>query len=139
MGSNLLARWRSSRARRLAIALFAVPAILIGLLAMHVLVPAHHTSDAAVVHGSAGVMAAAASPSAPVPAEDCGGMCGPSHEMLGVICVLALLVTVLLLTLQPMLTRWEQLRRTVSAIVAKAAALAHLPPPSLHVLSISRT
>jgi hypothetical protein len=59
--------------------------------------------------------------------------------MLGMICVLALLVTVVLLSLHLTLIRWEELRRIVPELVAKAAALTPPPPPSLHVLSISRT
>lgn len=150
-GSTLLARLRRSRWRRLAIALFAVPAILIGLLAMHVLTtggmsePAApqpmsaHASDSALVHSPDAEMASVLGAGMPAPAEDCGGLCGPSHEMLGMICVLALLVTVVLLTLHLILIRWEQMRRTVTALAAKAAALAPPAPPSLHVLSISRT
>ena len=78
-------------------------------------------------------------PTAPSPAEDCGGFCGPSHDMLGMICVLALLVTVVLLSLHLILIRWEELRRIVTTLAANAAALAPPAPPSLHVLSISRT
>lgn len=150
-GSTLLTRLRISRWRRLAIALFAVPAILVGLLAMHVLATssmsesgaAHvisgHPSDTALVHGADVGMTSAMSPGMPVPAEDCGGPCGPSHDMLGMICVLALLVTMVLLTLHLILIRGEELRRIVTALVAKAAALAPPAPPSLHFLSISRT
>ena len=83
--------------------------------------------------------AMASTPGAPAPAEDCGGMCGPGHEMLGMICGLALLITVVLITLQLILTGWQPLKRMAVAIAATAAALAPLPPPSLHVLSISRT
>jgi hypothetical protein len=67
-------------------------------------------------------------------------MCGPiGHDMLTMICVLALLITVVLLTLHLILLRWEELRRFVSGLAVKAAALAPLQPPSLHILSISRT
>jgi hypothetical protein len=150
-GSALLTLLRSSRWRRLAIALFGVPAILVGLLAMHVLTTggmsesgashamSDHTADAALVHSPEAGMASAISPSAPAPAEDCGGLCGPSHGMLGMICVLAFLVTIVLLTLHLILIRWGELRRIVTALAAKAAALAPPAPPSLLVLSISRT
>lgn len=147
-GNVLFARLRSSRGRRVMIALFAVPAILIGLLAMHVLtttgigdsptsssaMPAHHPTT-----GTPSDEFAATSPGMPASSEDCGGMCGPSHDMLGMVCVLALLATVILLSLHLVLIRWEQLRRFVHALPAKAAALAPPVPPSLHVLSISRT
>lgn len=151
-GNVLLARLRNSRGRRLAIALLAVPAILVGLLAMHVLTTdgmsdagmpvasATHHDHAEASHRADATMAAMAStPGAPAPAEDCGGMCGPGHEMLGMICGLALLITVVLITLQLILTGWQPLKRMAVAIAATAAALAPLPPPSLHVLSISRT
>ena len=144
----LLAHLRSSRRRRLLIALLAVPAILVGLLAMHVLTttgmgdtsasaatPAHHMGEASLVANES----AAGNPAMPSPAEDCGGLCGPGHDMLGMICVLALLVTVVLLALHLILIRWEELWRVITTLTAKAAALAPPAPPSLHVLSISRT
>jgi len=147
-GIVLFARLRSSRGRRVMIALFAVPAILVGLLAMHVLtttgmsnsptssgaMAAHHLTTGTLTDESV-----ATSPGMPVPTEDCGGLCGPSHDMLGMICVLALLAAVILLSLHLVLIRWEQLRRFVHALPAKAAALAPPAPPSLHILSISRT
>ncbi|MBX3309374.1 MAG: hypothetical protein KF739_02940 [Cryobacterium sp.] len=151
-GSTLLTRLRSSRWRRLAIALLGVPAILIGLLAMHVLTNdgmsesgAPHaistlmTDAAPAAHGHDAGMAPMTSPDTPAPTGDCEGPCGPSHDILGMICILALLVTIVLLTLHLILIRWEQLRRVVAALAAKAATLAPAAPPSLHVLSISRT
>ena len=148
----LLARLRRSPWRRLVIALFAVPAILVGLLAMHALTTdgmtdagvsvasaTHHATSQALVPLDATAAMMASNPGTPTPAEDCGGMCGPGHEMLGMICVLALLVTVVLFTLQLILNGWQPLKRIAVAIAATAAALAPPPPPSLHVLSISRT
>ncbi len=148
-GSTLLTRLPNSRWPRLAIALFAVPAILVGLLAMHVLTAAgvsesgasHAMSGptaGAPPHSSEAGMAARTSPNMPAPTEDCGGQCGPSHDMLSMICVLALLATIILLTLHLILIRWGELRRIVTALTAKASALP-LAPPSLYVLSISRT
>lgn len=147
-GGALLARLRGTRGWRLLIVLAAVPAILIGLLAMHVLTTAgtgdtsasatmatHDMSDTTLMSEEPG----ATNPTAPSPAGDCGGFCGPSHDMLGMICVLALLVTVVLLSLHLILIRWEELRRIVTTLAANAAALAPPAPPSLHVLSISRT
>ncbi|MGV3714040.1 DUF6153 family protein [Pseudolysinimonas sp.] len=152
--SILLARLRSSRWRRLAFALIAVPAIVVGLLAMHVLAASgmgsagasypvsEHTSDVVPMHEAPlvqGAQEAAANPGVPAPAEDCGGMCGPSRDMIGMICVLALLVTMVLLTVHLTLIRWERLRRAGTALVAQATSLSPPTPPSLHVLSISRT
>lgn len=151
-GNVLLARLRSSPWRRLAIGLLAVPAILVGLLAMHVLTTdgmsdagisaataSHHDHAEAPPPANATTVGMTSTPAAPAPAEDCGGMCGPGHEMLGMICGLALLITVVLITLQLILTGWQPLKRMAVTIAATAAALAPLPPPSLHVLSISRT
>lgn len=150
-GNVLLVRLRSSRGRRLAIALLAVPAILVGLLAMHVLITGgmsgsaisltsetHHDSTEAHRSATVTIAATTSTPMAPTPAGDCGGMCEPGHEMLGMICGLALLITVVLVTLRLILTSWQPLKRVV-VVIATAAALAPRPSPSLHVLSISRT
>lgn len=147
-GTALLARLRRSPGQRLVIALFAVPAILIGLLAMHVLtadgmsdtsasvvMPTHHMGTAPTDMEQA----IPVSPAMPALPEGCGGPCGPDHDMLGMICVLALLVTVVLLTLHLVMIRWEELRRVITTLAAKAATLAPPTPPSLHVLSISQT
>ena len=144
----VLARLQRSAGWRPLIALFAVPAILIGLLAMHVLtttdmshstasttMTAHHLSAEALASGEALTAISAV----PAPSEDCGGLCGPSHDMLALVCVLALLVTVMLLTVHLVLIRWEERRPPVTTLSAKAATLARPRPPSLHVLSISRT
>lgn len=145
--SNILARLRGSGWQR-AIALFAVPAILLCVLAMPVLMSDGPNdsgqSPAMLTHTTATVMgpsegAAATSPHAPASAEDCGGLCGPSDDMLGMLCVFALLVTGVFLTLHLILIRWEELRQLVTALAVKAVALAPPPPPSLHILSISRT
>jgi len=133
----------------LALALFAVPAILIGLLAMHVLTndgmtetvsqaTSAHTA-AAPAHSPGEGAAASMGTRTPVPAEDCEAVCMPSHDMLGMICVLALLVTLVLFALRLILIRWEELRQALLGLAARAVALAPPTPPSLHVLSISRT
>ncbi len=153
--SIVLARLCRSPARRLVVALLAIPAILIGLLAMHVLTTGgmgepgaaaasvtHHATEAAPNSADSTDLAtgAVSAPAlAPLPAEDCHGLCGPSHAMLGMACVLALLVTLVLFTLHLVLAGWQPLRRVISALIANAAALAPPLPPSLHVLSISRT
>lgn len=132
------------------VALLAIPTIVVGLLAMHLLTTAtmaesgtpamatHHVSDIAV-GPSAAEMVADVNPDAPGPAEDCGWGCGPGHNMLEMICGLALLVTAVLLMLRLTFAHRAHVRRSISALVANAAALAPPPPPSLLVLSISRT
>ncbi len=146
--TTLFTHLRNFPSRRLVIALFAVPAILLGLLAMHVLANGGMT-EASSPHASSPAhspeqsMAMAVSSDSQSPAY-CGGECGPNHnmpnhDMLSMICVLALLISVLLLVPPLILTRWQELRRDILALIAKTAALAPPDPPSLHALSISRT
>ena len=59
--------------------------------------------------------------------------------MLGTACILALLLTALLLTVHLTVLRWGFPRAVANAIMARVAALAPPHPPSLLVLSISRT
>jgi len=59
--------------------------------------------------------------------------------MLGILCVLALLAGVILFALHPALTGWPTLTRILRPLRLTVAALAPPNPPSLHVLSISRT
>jgi hypothetical protein len=143
----MLARLRSSP-RRWAIALFVVPAILIGLVAMHVLMSdsthdpsqSHamgtYTTDTAMGPAEG---AAASGSFAPRTRVACGGWCDPSHDMIGMLCVFTLVVTGIFLTLHLILIRWAVLRQIVPALAATAAALARPPTLSLHALSISRT
>jgi hypothetical protein len=65
--------------------------------------------------------------------------CAPTYEVVAMACVLALLVTVVLLTAHMIVTSRTFLRQILVALAAKAAALAPPAPPSLYVLSISRT
>ena len=156
-----LARDRPTRGRRLAFALLAVPAILAGLLAMHVLntgemssapeAAAHspHQSQMvslashSIVSESYGDPAGAASvpmsPGDAAPQHDCGGPCTPGHEMLGMMCVLALLVTIILFTRQLGLAHGQYQLLAAPGLTSSLANLAPPRPPSLHALSISRT
>ncbi len=123
--------------KRLAIILLAVPAILIGLLAMHVL-----TIGASHAHESASHVSMPVGESATahqLEASNCDGLCGPEHDLLGMACILALLTTALLLTVHLTLSRWGSLPAVAIRIMARIAALAPPQPPSLLVLSISRT
>jgi len=141
---RLFARLPRSPRRRLVIMLFAVPAIVIGLLAMHVLIasPGGELSAEPVVgnHPSASTtMAVHSSDNGAAPTRDCAKPCGPAHDMAGMICALALLATVVFAMVALALLRWEGLRRVVAGLATKAAALVPPTPPSLLVLSISRT
>ncbi|CAN5212015.1 hypothetical protein BH11ACT2_BH11ACT2_01660 [soil metagenome] len=149
MRTALLSRLRSSFSHRWFVVVFAVPAILIGLLAMHVLtagsmneapmaspsiVSVAHHSDAAATPAGMGT-----APSLEKSAGDCGGPCMPSHDMFNMLCVLALLATVILFAARLLLSSWPVLMSVLSKLHRKAVSLAPPLPPSLHVLSISRT
>jgi hypothetical protein len=145
---SVLTRLLASRWRRLALTAFAVPAILIGLLTMHTMATTGgtgaHTAAVTAVHGSEVHGSGVADPPGMstgmlLPVDDCGGPCGLSHDAIGMICVLALLGTVVLVSLFFIRVRWEELRRAFPPLVARAASPAPPAPPSLHVLSISRT
>ena len=140
--NSRLAHPRSSQWRRPAIVLLGVSAILFALFTMHAFTSSNMNaavaSESVAAHSVTG-MASPMDHGAPVPTDDCGGLCGPGHDMLGMVCALALLATIVLLTLNVTRVRWQELRRIVTAIAAKAAALAPPAPPSLYVLSINRT
>ena len=142
---SILSAVRASPHGRVVLALFAVPAILIGLLAMHVLVAgnmtetATHQSSVSVAATASGDMTMAPNPETGALADECGGICMPSHDMLGMMCVLALLAGAIFFALQLLLSGRPDLRATLKPLQLTAAALAPPTPPSLHVLSISRT
>ena len=117
--------------KQLLVVVFAVPAILVGLLAMHFLT-AGGPSESAHTQSMSAVA------SMPTPVDDCESSCAPSHEMLGMICVLALLAAVVF-PVRPIRIRWDYLPRVTANGAARAVSLAPPQPPSLHVLSISRT
>lgn len=132
--------------RGIILALLAVPAILFGLLAMHGLTAASMSGSQTAMaitdqatHVVGNFTPATMTSGLPSQAQNCDGGCGPSQEMLGMACVIALLFTVLIFALRPALSQREEIRHTISAIAAKVLALAPPSPPSLHYLSISRT
>jgi len=146
---------RLTALQRLVVLLLAVTGIVVGLLAMHTLTAvvgdhsAHHV-DALAHHDGVMSAPAAADTAAMVPAsssglahagEDCNGTCGSGHNMADMVCLLALLVLTLILTLRVIVTRrGNDLHRLVAALpAAHPAAPAPPSPPSLLVLSISRT
>ncbi len=135
--SSFLRGWK-----RLVIVLLAIPAILLGLLAMHFLtMSSPHPADSHGISHATSEVAAAAETMHSHPAElsDCDGTCGTEHDMLGMACVLALLFTALILVLHLILLRWDSLKLVANTILARVSALAPPEPPSLLVLSISRT
>ena len=131
--------------RRLAFVLVAIPAILVGLLAMHffTISGAAHSTEA---RGQSGAIVTSIDGAAeeaqhhhPAGAADCDGACGPEHDMAGMACLLALFFATLMLVAHFILLRWDSPETTARAILARASALQPPGPPSLSVLSISRT
>ncbi|NYD75865.1 DUF6153 family protein [Leifsonia soli] len=140
--------------------LLAVVGVIVGILGMHTLVsgPADSMSPHAALHSALGsdhpgeestkgtdagrgmAMGSSTDPGMDAHAHCAAGGCGPGHDMSAMLCFLALLATVLLL-LAPILmrSRWA----FFAAIAARAREvpriIAPASPPSLHVLSISRT
>ncbi len=123
---------QSTRTRRTIIALIAVPAILVGLLLMHVL-----SAD-----GSATPTGVGGSTSATVIVDasadvDCDGPCAPTHSMAEVACILALLVSLILLAAPVSIRRWLVLASPMRFALFDTRAPS--APLTLHELSISRT
>jgi len=135
-------RPKTMTARTVLLPLFAVAALLLGLLAMHSLnLDSAHASMPAA--GTAHTEAHLTMPA--TTGEHTGGCsndCAPEHSMLTMACVLALLVGSVLLgaavirTIRSTPTRW--LLTHIEGLPS-LAALAPPKPPSLLVLSISRT
>ncbi|KQM82382.1 DUF6153 family protein [Agromyces sp. Leaf222] len=136
-----------ARARVLLIAL-AIPSILIGLLAMHVLSGTanqtsalnHHTVIVAAVedttHHAGGHGAADQDPAN---SAACGPACGQDHEMLAMACLLALLVAALTLLAAARAHRGAWTLRPIQFLGRFVPAPTEPRPPSLIALSISRT
>ena len=134
-----------ARARLLLIVL-AVPALLVGLLAMHVLSGApiqadtttHHpvvlTDDAS--HHEANTALAGHDPAE---SAACGPACGQDHEMLAMACLLALLVAALTLLAAAQVHRGTWMLRPIRFLGVFVSAPPEPRPPSLTALSISRT
>lgn len=142
--------------RRLLLAAPIALAIITGLLSMHVLTGSHQPAlasetSAMSTHSQVGSAPAAAddTPMTAAAAEGAGGHCQdgcgspagmPDHSMLMMVCVLALLAAVIVLlapTSRALLT--YDVARSRSHTRTLLVGLPHPRPPSLLVLSISRT
>lgn len=124
-------------------ALFAA-LVIVGLLGMHTLSTAHTDSTVAAVSPGAMAMDADHSHAAlgAVPAEtdlgclDCGS--SDSHQAMIMACVLGLLVALLLVCrAKPGVVRIR--RQSIVALFLRSALTLQPRPPSLTILSISRT
>jgi hypothetical protein len=138
---------RPAAVRSAVLLLVMVGALVAGLLAMHTIASAmgghNDTTAAAMAMPDSGYPAGAmAMPDmTSTGADDCAGMCDPGHAMATMVCVLALLITILAISALRNRTQRGLLRvaeprfRRIVAFAAAACA----PPPNLDALSISRT
>ena len=118
--------------------------MLLGLLAMHSLNLQSHSSEVAVSTAEAHHNATAldpdhaSSPTTSGVADVCRGDCGTDHTMLGA-CILALAVGILTLVGAAVLSRWSTVGLALARLIRTTLAVIPRAPPSLTVLSISRT
>ena len=131
---------------RLALALIAIPGILIGLLAMHFMVTpvVSHSPHAPEVvseilapHVEQQPVVSESGHSHPL--AQCDGPCGLGHDMLGMACILALLLTAFWATARLAVLQRGWPRAALGLLVAGASMRLPAWPPSLLALSISRT
>jgi hypothetical protein len=137
---------RRPAVRTVLLLLSLVAALIIGLLAMHTFTSSmsgHAHSVAVTAPAHAGMahdaQLAGAGDAGPVITQ-CFGTCGSDAD-LAMACVLALLVTTLLLSAARGAHAWHSSRQVWPA-AARTIVFAALPmptPPDLHALSISRT
>lgn len=134
--------------RRTLIAVLAITAVLVGLLAMHSLAvnsgngqsESHSSSTVVGAVVSADMSQTNVESEAPALLQTCtGGLCQVNCLMLGVLCTLGLLTVALTWLLHRGITP-----RVISSPLTRVASivaqrLSELTPPSLVVLSISRT
>jgi len=140
--STLFRRTRSTALRRVIVALIAVPMVLVGLLAMHVLAA---SGDAVSQHADMSIAFALPQATDGVPpasfASGCIQFCGPAHDMGAMACILALLLTVLTVAALVAFRGWAGVTAAlavIAALMARPRGLAPPLPPSLEFLSISR-
>jgi hypothetical protein len=136
-------RPQRSLVRNLLLAFACVAAVLAGLLAMHSLnLTAHHNEVAltahAVVAGHQHEAPAVGASSVTTFGDPCSGGCDTEHSVMGA-CVLALTMAALTLFGAAIVSRWSAVGLALARLASTATSIAVPAPPSLHVLSISRT
>jgi Family of unknown function (DUF6153) len=138
---------------RVAITALGAAALLVGLLATHVVISGGHSGHAHSADSSASstvptadhtaheLHAMAALPAAMLgaAADPCDGTCPPAHTVIAMTCIIALLISVLVLVVAVIVRRWVRLSHGIRSLASRVAGLAFPDPPSLLVLSISRT
>lgn len=123
---------------------FAV-ALIAGLLAMHTLGASDtHVDSAQTVSASDHGQVGATTDRAAVDAGHCASDCGaprdmPDHSMLLMVCALALLAAVIVVLAPALLARLSTSLGMTMLVRHAVRAVPRLRPPSLLVLSISRT
>lgn len=141
--------WRSREIPRVFVALVVFPAIVIGILSMHFLAApamtsgnnAHGAAHGAVTAPHHGSTEAQSDETASISVvDDCADGCVPIHSMTTMGCLLVVVVIALMLLVAPS-RRHDALSPVARIAIAIAASgvLTARRPPSLTVLSISRT
>jgi hypothetical protein len=138
---------RPAALRKTMLLLVVVGALLAGLLAMHTIASAmggHNDATASTMamqgadHHADGMVVPGGQSSG---AGDCAGTCDPGHPMATMVCILALLMTVLALGALRRPALGGLLRVVLPPLrrILASAAVAFPIPPNLDALSISRT
>lgn len=141
--------------RYLLLALVAVPAILLGILGMHFIASnslpagppaagslAETTSSHAMIESSPSHKGVEHS-SLAASADDCDGTCVaghdmPGHSLMGMVCILALVIYVLIFFVPVLFARGGFGQNLLRSLATTLAGLASPSPPSLSMLSLSR-
>ncbi|MDF1479717.1 DUF6153 family protein [Leifsonia sp. H3M29-4] len=120
-------------------------ALIAGLLAMHTLgVGDTHVDSGLTASASDHGQVGAATDRTAVDPGHCAGECGasrdmPEHSMLLMVCALALLAAVIVILAPALLARFSTSLGMTMLVRHAVRAVPRLRPPSLLVLSISRT
>ncbi|MDF1480386.1 DUF6153 family protein [Leifsonia sp. H3M29-4] len=139
-GRTLPSRWR-----RALLALLTVPAVLVGLLAMHFLVnDPSIAGDARAISSSTGDTSEAMWPesTSATPAGDAGECeeCAPAHNTIALSCILALLVALLILMVRVVVdSKGKVVSEALEVLRRSLAIFQPTSRPDLHRLSVSRT
>jgi hypothetical protein len=128
-------RPRPSSARGLVVAALGVAGVVLGLLAMHSLTISSPHSEMSMAAHSVETAALASTESE---SHGCVGECSPDHSMTES-CILALAFGALVLAGAAVLSRWSAVTISPARIPRVGPMPAGPAPPSLLLLSISRT
>lgn len=132
--------------RNLLLVLVIMTSVVLSLVAMHSLSVDHASSSSSmpsvgVIDGAAAGHEAAATIAASDSelSAECGGSCSLQHSMMVMGCILALVGAVLVAARIRTIASGQPIQRTIVPLTAMLSSLPLPEPPSLHVLSISRT